>query len=405
MSPRRVGDALSRVRDYRDRDPHVLVGLMTGTSADAIDAVLLRIANDAHAQPEVLAFTETPLDAELRAEVLAVATAELVPPERLMRLDATLGERYAVAVLDLLARAGVSPADVDAIGSHGQTVRHLPRATTGGRALTLQLGSAAVLAERTGIDVVSDFRTRDTAAGGEGAPLVPLVDWQVFRSDDEGRLLLNIGGMANLTYLPAGGGLEDVVAFDTGPGNVLIDALVALETAGTEAFDQGGLRAGRGTASEALVEELLADPFFELAPPRSTGREHFGDAYAVKLFELAGSMGLGPDDIVATATELTAAAIERAVAQFVLPRGDVSAVYVSGGGARNATLMLALARRLARARVEPLSALGFDPAAKEAMAFALLAHRTLSGLPGNVTGATGAGHPVVLGHITPGGRA
>ena len=404
MTARRDGDALARLRDYRERDAHLLVGLMTGTSADAVDAALVRI-DPSQAMPQVVAYHETPLDAALRREVLEIAAAEQVQPERLMRLDAALGERYAIAVGELLAAAGVAALSVDAIGSHGQTIRHLPRHANDGAALSWQIGSSAILAERTGITVVSGFRTRDTAAGGEGAPLVPLVDWWLFRAADESRLLLNLGGMANLTFLPRGAALEDVFAFDTGPGNAVIDALVATQSAGAERFDRGGARAARGTVSPALVEELLADPFFELAPPRSTGREHFGEGYARSLSGLALGLGLTGDDAVATATELTAASIERGVRKFVLPRGAIDAVYVSGGGVHNPLLMAALARRLGPARVLPLSALGIAPEAKEALAFALLAHRTLSGQAGNVLGATGARHPVVLGHITPGAIA
>ena len=397
-------DALARVRDYRARARHLLVGLMTGTSADAVDAALVELTG-AHpdAEPRLVRYRETPLDRETRREVIELAGADAVAPERLLRLDAALAERYAAAVLELLAEAGVEAADVDAIGSHGQTVRHLPRHEAGGRALTLQIGSAAVLAERTGIPVVSDFRARDVAAGGEGAPLVPLVDWWLFRSSEESRVLLNLGGMANLTFLPRDARLEDVLAFDTGPGNAVVDALVSLQSSGVESFDRNGARAARGRPGAALLEELLADPFFDLPPPRSTGRERFGVAYAEKLAGLAAAMGLADDDVIATATELTAASVERGIARFVRPRGPVAAVYVSGGGARNATLMAALARRLSPARVQPLTALGVEPAAKEALAFALLAHRTLWGVPGNVTGATGAAHPVVLGQITPGG--
>jgi anhydro-N-acetylmuramic acid kinase len=409
MTRRESADELAGLRGYRARASHLLVGLMTGTSADAIDAALVRVEAGGETGGEpvatVVAYEESALEPELRREVLELASADVVPPERLMRLDAALGERYAAAVLELLAAAGVRTDEVDAIGSHGQTVRHLPRHRGLGTALTLQVGSAAVLAERTGIAVVSDFRTRDTAAGGEGAPLVPLVDWWLFRSMTESRLLLNVGGMANLTYLPRGAGLDVVLAFDTGPGNAVIDAIVERQSSGRETFDADGQRARRGTVSSALVEELMADPFFDQPPPRSTGREHFGARYATKLAEVAAGMGLGADDTVATATELTAASIERGVARFVRPRGGVDAVYVSGGGARNAALMEALARRLAPASVRSLSVLGFEPAAKEAMAFALLAHRTLSGLAGNVVGATGAAHPVVLGHITPGGGA
>ena len=237
-------DALLGVRGYLARDPHLLVGLMTGTSADAVDAALVRFEGlGLESRHQLLAYRETTLEPALRREVLEVAGAASLPPERLMRLDAALGECYAAAVFELLAAADVAPARIDAVGSHGQTVRHLPRAREGGQALTLQIGSAAILAERTGLTVVSDFRSRDTAAGGEGAPLVPLADWWLFRSPEESRALLNLGGMANVTHLPRGAGLDRVLAFDTGPGNAVIDALAALAS-GT-ATSRRAARAGR----------------------------------------------------------------------------------------------------------------------------------------------------------------
>ena len=395
-------DALLHVRDYLARDPHLVAGLMTGTSADAVDAALVRFEGlgleSAH---RLIAYRETPLEGALRREVLAVAGAESVEPERLMRLDAALGECYAAAVFELLAGAGVRPGEVDAIGSHGQTVRHLPRAE-GGPAFTLQLGSASILAERTGIAVVSDFRSRDVAAGGEGAPLVPLADWWLFRSASESRVLLNLGGMANVTHLPRRSGLERVLAFDTGPGNAVIDALVALRSGGAERHDAGGAAAARGRANQALLEELLAEPFFALPPPRSTGRERFGAAFASKMRERGSSLGLSEDDLLATAVELTAASVTDAIERHLRTRGGVDAVYASGGGVGNATLMAALARRLGSTRLAPLTELGVTPGSKEALAFAFLAHQTLCGQPGNVPAATGAAHPVVLGTITPG---
>jgi anhydro-N-acetylmuramic acid kinase len=398
-----VRDALARVRDYPGRKTHLVIGLMTGTSADAVDAALVRLRGSGlDAAHELLAYRETPFEPALRREVLEVANAAVLEPERLMRLDAALGERYASAVLELLAAERFDPRRVDAIGSHGQTVRHLPRHVGGGEALTLQIGSASILAERTGIAVVSGFRTRDTAAGGEGAPLVALADWWLFRSREESRVLLNVGGIANVTWLPKKGGLKDVAAFDTGPGNAVVDALVRIASGGAQGYDEEGARAARGRVSEALLAELLADPFFALPPPRSTGREKFGDRYADQLREVALEMGLSDDDILATAVELTAASVARGIEQFLRPRGNVDAVYVSGGGARNATLMAALARRVAPARLTPLAGLGVPPEAKEALAFAFLAHQTLCGLPGNVPVATGAERAVVLGHITPG---
>jgi anhydro-N-acetylmuramic acid kinase len=403
MRPPSPHDALASVRDYTTRSEHLVVGLMSGTSADAVDAALVRFQGlGLEARREVLAYRETPLESALRREVLEVAAAPELAPERLMRLDAALGERFAAAVFELLAESGVDRDRVDAIGSHGQTVRHVPRAKGGGQALTLQLGSAALIAERTGVAVVSDFRTRDTAAGGEGAPLVPLADWWLFHSANEARTLLNLGGMGNLTWLPRGGGLPDVLAFDTGPGNAVLDGLMSLRSGGLETHDRDGAVAARGRVNEALLAELLEDPFFALPPPRSTGREHFGDAYAVQLRDLGRSLGLSEEDVMATAVELTAASVAGALQRFVVPRGRPGTLFVSGGGVRNRTLMRALEQRLAGLPLEPLAALGVPPEAKEALAFAFLAHQTLCGLPGNVPSATGAAHPAVLGHITPG---
>lgn len=395
-------DAFARLRHYRDQAEHLVVGLMTGTSADAVDAALVRFrGRGLDATGEVVAYRERPFEDGLRREVLEVAASESLPLEQLMRLDAALGEAYAETVLELLRAAQARAADVTAIGSHGQTVRHLPRSANGGRALTLQVGSASVLAERTGIAVVSDFRTRDTAAGGEGAPLVPVADWWRFRSDREARVLLNLGGMANVTHLPRGAGLEDVVAFDTGPGNSVLDGLMRAATSGLAHRDDGGQRAAGGRVNEGLLEELLADPFFQAEPPRSTGRERFGDAYAARLRDIGEQLGLSLEDLLATAAELTAVTVADAIGRFLSPRG-VDAVYVSGGGVRNATLMVALRRRLEGVTVRRLDDLGVAPESKEALAFALLAHLTLSGESGNVRGATGASAPAVLGHVTPG---
>jgi anhydro-N-acetylmuramic acid kinase len=259
-----------------------------------------------------------------------------------------------------------------------------------------------VLAERTGITVVSNFRARDTAAGGEGAPLVPLLDWWLFRSDSESRVLLNLGGMANLTYLPRAGDLDAVLAFDTGPGNAVMDALAALRSGGEATRDAGGTWAARGRASEALLREKLADPFFSQPPPRSTGRERFGEAYAAELQRAARALEVSDDDLMATALELTALSIADALTRFVRPRGAVDRVVASGGGVHNPTLMRSLAAHLAPVPLERADALGVPADGKEALAFAYLAHQTLDGLPGNVPGATGAARAVVLGQITPG---
>ncbi len=393
-----------RIAGYSEAPEKLVVGLMTGTSADGVDAALVRFhGSGLGAMHEVLAYEETPLPAALRSEVLSCASADEIAPERLMRLDAALAETYAAAVATLLSSARVSANEIAAIGSHGQTVRHLPRAETGGRAFTLQLGSASTLAERTGITVVSDFRSRDTAAGGEGAPLVPIVDWWLFRHPAESRVLLNLGGMANVTHLPAGGALEASLAFDTGPGNAVLDGIVGEATAGLARQDDGGRMAAQGRPHEGLLQELLADPFFAQPPPRSTGRERFGLRYAGRVREIAESLGLSLEDTLATAVELTAASIADAIHAHLVPRGGVHAVFASGGGVRNATLMVALRRRLEGIKVSRLDELGVAPDSKEALAFALLAHLTLCGEPGNVPSATGARHAVILGSVTPGG--
>jgi anhydro-N-acetylmuramic acid kinase len=398
----RPPDAWLRLRDYRVRDRHLLVGLMTGTSADGVDAALVEVEGGGQdAAPTVIAYRETPLEPALRREILDLAGAATVVPERVLELDAALGERYATATLELLTGARVDPTEVDAIGCHGQTIRHVPRGP-GSEARSWQIGSAAVLAERTGIPVVSGFRQRDTAAGGEGAPLVPIADAWLFRSRDESRVLLNLGGIANLTFLPRDGAPSDTLAFDTGPANAVLDGLVRLQSGGARERDEGGALAARGNASTALLAELLADPFFAQPPPRSTGRERFGERYASKLLELGQSIGLSEHDVLATAVELIAASVRQAAERFLEPRAPIDALYVSGGGARNAAVMGALDRRFAPVPVRPLEALGVASEAKEALAFALLAHLTLAGLPGNLPSATGARAPVVLGHVTPG---
>lgn len=396
-------DALSGIRNYLARPVHHVVGLMTGTSADAVDAALVRFKGAGlESTHETLAYRETQLDASLRREVLELSASRSVELERVMRLNAALGECYAAAVLELLAASGLQTSDVDAIGSHGQTVRHIPRRDGTGNALTLQLGSSAILAERTGIAVVSDFRSRDTAAGGEGAPLVPLADWWLMRSARESRALLNLGGMANVTHLPKGGSLDDVIAFDTGPGNALLDAIIAKSSGGKHAHDAGGELALTGTPDATLLAECLADPFFALEPPRSTGRERFGAAYGGDLLERARERGLSDADALATAVEMTAASVAGAVTQFLKPRGGVDVVIASGGGVHNAALMRSLAKRLKPVRVTTSDTLGVHASGKEALAFAFLAHQTLCGATGNVPQATGASRAVVLGAITPG---
>lgn len=385
---------------------------MSGTSADGIDAALLEV-HGAGADTEwtLLTFESTPFAPDVRAEILALQSAGGPEPPaatvaRVARLHYRLGDLYADACARAAATGGYALSDIHLIGLHGQTLFHDtaagPRAASAPPA-TLQLGQAAVLAERTGCDVVSDFRARDVAAGGTGAPLVPYVDWLLFRSDEVARLCLNIGGIANLTALPRGGGAASVLAFDTGPGNMIVDALVARYTDGREAYDRGGARAAQAKPDEGLVAELLTHDYFARRPPKSCGREEFGEAFAADLAARAAARGLSPAAALSTATTLTARSVAAAYRNFVQPYFAVDEVLVGGGGAHNRTLMERLADELSLP-VTSMARHGLDPNAREAVAFALLANESVHGRPGNLPGVTGAAHPVVLGSVTPGAR-
>jgi anhydro-N-acetylmuramic acid kinase len=364
--------------------PTLAVGLMSGTSLDGMDAALVRLSGPTHA--ELLDFVTRPYDNGERA-VLRQALAGGDAPS-LARLHVRLAEWAAEAVETLLVQAAVPASELDLIAFHGQTIWHEPPA------VTWQLGEPAVLAERFGVRVVSNFRARDLAAGGQGAPLVPMADVLLFASPDGPRILLNLGGMANLTYVPTRAQEAGVVAFDTGPGVAIIDA-VARQVDARRSYDRDGKLAARGTPDEAILAELLADPFFAEPPPKSTGRERFGDQFAAALHARVP----GPDG-VATAVELTARSVAAAVQRFLPAGADVVA---SGGGCHHPGLMAALERGLATggARLLRFDRLFFPGDAKEAVAFALLGYLTLHGQPGNVPAATGASGPRVLGMVTP----
>ncbi len=368
---------------------------MSGTSLDGIDAALVQV-DDAKEKlgARLEAFLTRPYTPAQRQ---TIKDALKRGPRELCRLNFDLGGWFADAAERLLAKAAVGTDALAAIGSHGQTVWHEPPAE-GRRGATLQLGEPALIAERLGVAVVSDFRARDMAAGGEGAPLVPIVDQLLFSLADAPRALQNIGGIANLTLLPPEGSKRPVLAFDSGPGIAVIDAVVEIISGGSEHYDVDGARAAAGAPHEELLGELLADSYFRREPPKSTGRERFGDAYARELIRRGREKGLSDDDVVATATALTARTIARGYRLLELKPVDC---IVSGGGARNPTLMQMLAEALHPIPVSDLSALGWDPDAKEAAAFAILAHLFQTGRPGNLPSVTGAAGPRILGKLTP----
>jgi anhydro-N-acetylmuramic acid kinase len=385
----------------------LMIGLMSGTSADGVDAALVDVADDAAAPPAaLLAYTTLAFDAGLRDEILRACDADLSRVDRLCVLQVALAEAYAEAAREVARLAGIALERIAGIASHGQTVWHQPMpARCGGsdHRGTLQIGSAAVLAARTGCRVITDFRSADMAAGGQGAPLVPYADWVLLSRAGEARAMQNIGGIANVTYLPASGGLDEVIAFDTGPGNMVMDAVVALLSGGAKTFDEDGAMAARGCPSECVVDGLIArEPFFSAPPPKSTGREVFGRAYVEGVFMPAcRAAGLSDTDTVATAAALTARSVAEAYARWVHPRGVPSVVILGGGGARNATLVRYLTAGLAPSRVTTHAEFGIPDDAKEAIAFAILGHATLNGIPSNVPSATGAAYRAVLGSITP----
>jgi anhydro-N-acetylmuramic acid kinase len=393
------------VADLARRDPKKVVGLISGTSADGVDAALVEISGAGlRAKLQLIAGRTVPLPAADRDELFRMFDPVQATVDRLCRFNFRLGELFAEAALAVIADAGLGPRQVDLIGSHGQTAWHIPPSAGAPLGSTLQIGEAAVIAERTGIPVVADFRVADLAAGGHGAPLVPYFDLVVLRHPTRSRAVQNIGGIGNVAYLPArapdGCGPDDVIAFDTGPGNMIIDAVIGELTGGRATFDRDGTMASRGKVDARWLEDLLSDPYLREAPPKSTGREVYGRPFAARLLDEARRRGLGPEDTVATVSALTADSIVRAYRDFLLPQGGLDEVILAGGGSYNAFLRRRIADGLGVA-VHQSEAFGINGKLKEAMMFALLASDAVAGLPTNIPSATGAAGPRVLGKFIP----
>ena len=453
-----------------------VAGLMSGTSADGVDAAIVDISGRG---ARVVAFDTYPYRAALRKQVLRLCRPESARLDEICHYNHVLGEVFAEAVVRLCEHSGIPLGSLDLIGSHGQTIYHNPNGGRyGGRAVrsTLQIGEPSVIAQRTGITTVADFRPRDMAAGGEGAPLVPYADYILFSDRRLCRAVQNIGGIANVTFLPALGGSErvagigdgrargkkgtfyfssrkvsreatereksrmspfyamdsapagcrrdaragrprhgsgeekgdsrtdegqgNVIAFDTGPGNMVIDGVMRLITRGRRHYDRGGAMAAKGTVYEPLLHEMLRHPFFRRRPPKSTGREQFGQQYCEWLYSKARKEGLMPEDIVATATAFTASTIASAYRKFLPAMPDE--MILCGGGTHNATLVRMLQSALEGVRIRSTDEFGIDVDAKEAVSFAILAYATIHGVPNNLPRVTGASEPVVMGKIVPG---
>ena len=407
----------------------LVLGLMSGTSADGIEAALVRISG---APPKLKSKLEghasLPIPKPIRSKILEIAEGAPLPAAEISQLNFRLGELFAEAAIATCKKLRVPLKSVDLIASHGQTVfhqgpdrsfsslatRHPPLASVPS---TLQIGEAAIIAARTGVTTIGDFRPADMAAGGQGAPLVPFADYLLYRHEKLGRVSLNLGGIANVTVIPAAAKPQDVFAFDTGPANILIDALVSHFTKGRQRFDKNAQLAGQGRFLPGLLNELLRDPYLRQPPPKSTGREYYGASYIQKLLRLGKKYHSKPNDVIRAATVFTGLSIVDALNRFVLPKAKIHQLIVSGGGARNPLLLglLTAALRMDVAYdaahtndfykaggIEVLnsSQLGVPETAKEAYAFALLAYETFHHRSSNLPSATGAHRPAILGKIS-----
>jgi len=374
------------------------VGIMTGTSLDGVDCVLAAFDE----RPNSIAFYTHPIPTEIRDELLAFATEEKVSLERLARMHFVLAQLYAIAVKGLLKEAMIDPSSIKAIGLHGQTIRHLPKkiffhADFPPMGATFQLGSGSALAALTGIDVVHDFRAADVALGGEGAPLVPIFDVRFLQSVQKDRIALNIGGIANITYLPKGG--KGVMAFDTGPGNMLIDAIA--NRFFDMSYDKDGALASQGDVDQVLLTKLLEHHYFSAPPPKSTGRELFGEDFFTYFVEAIGSGSLQAGDALRTATELTARSIADSI-RSVHPQVETLEIMVSGGGARNLFLCRRLRELLPQASIDESDRYGISSRSKEALAFAYFAKAYVDNDHIHLPQTTGASRQIILGSLSKG---
>lgn len=380
-----------------------IAGLMSGTSLDGIDVAIVHIeGRGVETNIKLLHFESLPFDEETREKLKRLCTIEHSDVAQVCGMNFAIAERFADAVIQTAQAANMRMDDIDLISTHGQTIWHIPVADEADRFLpksTLQIGDLSVIAKRTGKPVVGDFRTADIAVGGQGAPLVPYGDDLMFRDADKGRILQNIGGIGNCTALPADSADGGMIAFDTGPGNMVMDQVVYELSKGKLSYDANGDWAAKGKVHNGLLADMLAHPYFQEPPPKTTGREMFGKAYASAWLVSALEQGLSHEDIVATATAFTAHTIARGYQAYILPQCSIAEVIVSGGGAHNRTLLRMLADLLPEQTILTSDELGISADAKEAILFALLGNAFIQGEPNNVPAATGAERPTILGKL------
>lgn len=381
------------------KNKKIVIGLMSGTSVDGIDAAIVEISgNGLETEVDLIAFETFPFPSGVPQRILSLCQPDTGRVDDICEMNFYIGHLFAEAVKHILQKSGMRASDIDLIGSHGQTIHHLPKeANATHYPSTLQIGEPAVIAHETGIPTIADFRVADMAAGGQGAPLVSYIDYLLFHNKTKTVGLLNIGGIANLTVLPANGTFDSVCAADTGPGNMCIDAVITEITQGMERYDKAGQRAAQGTPHQPIIDEWLKHPFFDQSPPKTTGREMFGQTYAMECLAACREHELSDNDCLATLTGLTVQTIADYIERFITGQSPIDVLYVSGGGVHNRTIMRRLGEQLPNTAVEPVDESGISADAKEAMAFAILANETLHGNPGNLPSATGASVRKVLG--------
>jgi anhydro-N-acetylmuramic acid kinase len=401
----------------------LVLGMMSGTSADGIDAALVKISGaPPNLKIKLQDHTKQSFPPAVRKEILRVAEQNPLSPGEFSQLHTRLGQVYAEAALNACKKLRISPRKIDLIGNHGQTIFHQgqPVNFLGAKtASTLQIGDGSTIAALTGITTVSDFRPADIALGGQGAPLVPFADYALYRHKKLGRVSLNIGGIANITVIPANAKPSDVFAFDTGPGNMLVDSLVQHFTQGRQRYDKNGALAQSGRLVPSVLNELMKDPYLEEAPPKSSGREYFGASYTNKILALGRRHHAKSNDLIRTVTIFTSLTIAGALNRFVLPKTKIHQLIVSGGGANNPLLMTQLiallnspvgaqhavpasppARTKPNIEVVTSDEFGIPTDGKEALAFAMFAYETFHHRPSNLPSATGASGPAILGKIS-----